>query len=246
MELAYSPLVEAPNDVGWDKQTVTYVTEHRSKVCKIIRGMIKNNTMVSSADVDDIYMELLLYLYKCADYDIDIACERSGSSDSIISLEGYVHSCIKYCTIRYTTKVYKESSHIVRDTIKSDDDGERSIFDIIPDTRSEIQIENTMYNLYSTCKAYEYQRYKLGVDVYMIWFIRLKTTLCNKDYEQIIRALGITKRDLSSIEKDASTDGIMLNIAKAITVTESTEKAIEIIREFVYAADKIEQAINSF
>ena len=248
-ELVYAPLQEENKPlVGWSKHTIEWAVSHKRKVNTIIRGILKKyNKVASHTDVDDIYSELLHYLYKSNDYDIDVACERSSSADSIISLEGYVRSCIKYCTIRYATKLCEENKHIQRDTIKvSDDDKEYSIFDTIPDDKSAIALDRTMYDLDEVCRHFEYQRYHLGLDVFQLWFIRLKTLQLDKkdEYENIIKVLGVTKREMKRIEDNAYRDGIMLNIAKAITVLGDVEEALNILRRYVYSADKIEKVIE--
>ena len=246
MELGYSPLVEAVNDKGWEKQTIAYVMNNEKRVRNIISGIIRHNRSMSYADVDDIYSTLISYLYNCADYSIDVACEKSGDSGSVISLEGYVRSCIKFCTKRFEVENFKVKSHIVEDSVTGSDDTEHSVFDTISDSRSEIKIDKTVYNLYNICKTYEYQRYTLGVDIFMVWFIRLKTMLCNKDYKKIITTLGVTKQDITAFEKDSRRDGVMMSIAKAVTMTASAEEALDIIRQFVYSVDKIERAIENF
>lgn len=103
------PMEEGVDDVtGWNKETIDYVTKHRTKVCNQIRGIAKNirKHNLQPSDVEDIYEEVMLYLYKCDDYNIGKAIERS-STNNIVTLEGYLNVCIKYCVVRHCTNMYK-------------------------------------------------------------------------------------------------------------------------------------------
>ena len=100
--LVYSPLKEEEKQLaGWSKATIDYVLNNKTKVQTSIRGIAKSlNKVLQKTDVDDAYMEILHYLYQSDDYNISKAYERSNNVGSIVSLDGYVHSCIKYCVIR--------------------------------------------------------------------------------------------------------------------------------------------------
>lgn len=233
--------------IGWSKSTVDYALKYKSRMLALIRGMSKKQGKnLPHVDVEDIYMEFLTYLYKCDDYNIEKAVEYSATPGSIISLEGYVHSCLKYCAVRYITNLYKEESHVVRDTVREDEGKEVSLFDTIADGNSEIMLDEMIYKLDNICEYYKYQRYHLGPDVFQLWFIRLKTMQCNKQskYDDIISVLGIVKSDLVQIERNASKDGIMFNIAKAVTVI-GVDKAIDVLKSHVYCYRKIEKIIET-
>ncbi|MBO5389802.1 MAG: hypothetical protein J6A59_17040 [Lachnospiraceae bacterium] len=246
--LVYSPLKEEEKQLaGWSKATIDYVIANKSKVHTSIRGIAKSlNKIMQKTDVEDAYMDILNYLYQSDDYNISKAYERSNNVGVIVSLEGYVHSCIKFCVIRYVTNSFNSEKVIVRDSIKDDDGKELSLFDTIPDAKSDGFTEFG-YQLDTICKAYESQRYQFGPDIFQIWFIRLQTMINNKNdsYKDILAILGISKKDISIIEKEANVDGAMISIAKAITLI-GIEEAVEIIRNYTYAADKIQRVIELF
>ena len=239
-----APLMEQPKSIqGWQKSTIDFAWKNKGKVMGIIKSTAKKSTKVlTSADYEDIYMECIAYMFNCDDYDISKAC----TGTSVVSLDGYVFTCVKYCTLRYITNVYKDEKHIQRDLIKVDEEGkEYSIFDTLADEKNDINIDGMMYKLDNICKTYEYQRYMLGADIFQLWFVRLKTISCGKrdKYDAIIAVLGISRKNLATAERNAVSDGIMFNIAKAISLV-GIEKAIEILRKYTYCASKIERTIE--
>lgn len=247
-EILYYPLMEEEKQLaGWSKSTIDYVLNNKTKVSTAIRGIGKSlNKILQKADIEDIYMEILDYLYTCDDYNISKACERSSNAGVIVSLEGYVHSCIKYCVIRYVTNMFNTEKSLVRDCIKDEEGKELSLFDTIQDTR-DIGFDDFGYQLDSICKAFESNRYQYGPDLFQIWFIRLQTIICNKSerYVDILTILGISKKDINTIEKETNYDSAMISIAKAITLID-IEEAVEVIRKYTYSADKIQRVIELF
>lgn len=245
--LIYSPLVEESQPVtGWSKATIEFVTSNKTKILNSIRGIGKslNNRFLQKADIDDIYMEILQYLYTCDDYNIDKAYERSNNAGVVVSLEGYVHSCVKYCVLRYLTDKYKKEKPLVSESIKDKDDV--SIFDTIADKSKNGIDSSTELSLRDICENSKSKRYTYGVDIYQIWFIRLKTMSLNKNdnYKDILDVLNISTKDISFVKK-SDTDELMLSIAKAVTVI-GVEEALDIIREYVYSAENIEKVIEEF
>lgn len=248
--LVYCPLMEEGNEnvTGWDKETIAYVSEHKGKVYSQIRGIAKSirKHNLQTTEVEDIYSDILMYLYNCDDYNISKAIERS-STDTIVSLEGYLNTCIRCCVIRHCTTSYKEEKEHVKDTYTDDDGKELSIFDSIADTKSTEHMDLVMYDLESLCKSYEILRYKYGPDIYMIWYIRLLTILHHnsKLYKDILGILGITRKELLNIEQKAAEDELMTTLAKAVNIA-GIENAIRIIRPYVYSANKIDDTIIAF
>lgn len=207
-----------------------------------------HNKVLQRTDVDDIYMEILHYLYTCDDYNITKAQERSSNAGVIVSLEGYVHSCIKYCVIRFCTEQYKKDSMTVREQTKDEEGKELSLFDTIPDTNAgSDNYSKINYELDEICKAYENQRYAYGPDIFQIWFIRLQTMMHNKKdkYKDILAVLGVSKKDIAFVEKESSDDGAMMSIAKAITLI-GIEESSKILKKYVYSAKRIEDVIKIF
>lgn len=248
--LVYCPPMEEGNDdvTGWNKETIEYVSTHKSKVYAQIRGLAKNirRHNLQPTDVEDIYSEILMYLYSSDDYNLSKAVERSSTSN-IVSLEGYLNVCIRYCVIRHCTTMYKEEKETVRDYVNDEDGKELSILDNVADSRSKDHMESVLYDLAAICKGCEVLRYKYGPDIYMVWFIRLLTlSKKNKDlYKEILGILGISKKELGNIERYAAEDELMTTFAKAIDIT-GVDGAIEIIRPYVFSAKKIEETVLAY
>lgn len=248
--LVYCPPMEEGNEdvTGWDKETIAYVAAHKSKVYAQIRGIAKNirKHNLQLSDVEDIYSEVLMYLYNCDDYNISKAVERS-SSNNIVSLEGYLNVCIKYCVVRYCTTMYKEEKEIVHEVISDDDGKELSLLDNIADKTSCDRMDTVMYDLEALCRCCESVRYKYGPDIYLVWYIRLLTLSRNNNelYKDILGILGISKKELGNIEKYASEDELMTTFAKAVDLS-GVEEAIKIIRPYVFSAKKIEDTVTMY
>lgn len=248
-EIIFSSLKEEDvADVkGWQKETVTYVMEHPGKVVRqirtVARGLRKNN--LQKADIDDIYNEILLYLYGCSDYDLNKAMERS-SSGTLVSIEGYLSVCIKYCVMRYCKEMSDYEKEVVSETVLDGDDKELSIFNTIADTRSDIDLDYLSYDLSTLCRSCESLRYRYGADLYLIMYVRLLTIeygIVSK-YREILNALDITKQDLARFDSE-SEDSVVVIMAKAISMSNSKD-AIETLEPYVYSRDIIKKAIIGF
>ena len=243
--LVYSPLLEEEQSVvGWSKQTIEYINDNRSKVNQTIRGIAKSISKqpLQTPDVEDIYMEILLYLHKSDDYNLSKAIERS-SSGSIVSLEGYINSCIKFCVIRYLTTAYKIDKDVMRENIDSEGK-ELSIFDTISDENSSSEFEKIFCDLEQQCKACESIRYKYGPDIYMLWYVRILTMSegLTDVFRDILNMLGVTKKELVGIEKKSANDEVMTNFAKAISNL-GIDRSLRILEQYVYSAPRIKEVI---
>ena len=244
-ELLYSPLEEEENAriEGWEKDTVEYATNNKSRVIKQIRNLAsgKYKKGLQTQDVEDIYSELMLYLYKHEDYDLVKAVNRASSSN-IVSLEGYVNVCIKFCTLRFLTDMINNERELVHETI-SKEDNDISIWDAIADTRSEINIENMDVNLEEFCSSCEPMRYRFGPDLYLVMYVRLITPRIDGDrvYTSLLNAIGISKNSIAKLNNN-SEDAVIANFAKAISLTEPKE-AIRILEKYVYGASAIRKVV---
>lgn len=233
--LVYFPFLESEDEMkkGWDKRTIEYIVENRDKVLSKIANIAKkHNINLSSVDIEDIYSNLSVYLYKTEDYNI---CKAIGESEKIIPLEGYINKCIMHCIHRYISDKSKIEKGIIRDTIQNDD-GDLSLFDII-DTKDD-SIDNISYNLEDLCNCYEYSRYLLGFDIYLLLYIRLLTINNDEVYENICRVLGL---DGSIDMRSVCNYGIM-GIVKAITLL-GIERSISILEKYVYCANTIKNMV---
>lgn len=251
-EIVYTPLFdEDESKKGWDKQTVEYVVKHKTKIKKSILNQAKSmSKLLQSADVEDCFTEVLMYLYSASDYDVSIAKERGHESfgNNIISLDGYVHSCVKFVTLRFVRELITKEVNEAPNTVngEGDDATETSIFDVISDNK-HLEYDNITYDLDKICKYYESDRYKYEVDIFELWFVRLLTNKYGKKmlYNDILTILGVEKYRLSNLQKQAKFSQAMLDIAKAISVC-GTDEALKIIRNYTYSADKIEKVVRLY
>lgn len=247
-ELIYSPLMEEESTTGWTKDTLDYVFNHEGKIKRQIRNIARGfrKSSLQTADVEDMYSDIVLYLYKNDDYDIDKAMDRSRSNcGDIVSIEGYVSSCVKCCVMRACKQLGQHDRSIVPESVTSDDDHELSIFDSIADDKASINIDHLEYDIESLCKSFEPIRYRFGPDIYLVWYIRILT---EKDrsgelFHGILEALGISKRELSRFSKYRE-DSPMLSMAKAINLF-GPKRVLKELRKYVYSASTIENAVYS-
>lgn len=244
-DLVYSPLKEEENlTEGWSKDTIDYAVNNKRKIYKAIRGVAKSKgKILPNADVEDIYQTVLDYLYRCDDYKI----EKAYTDKAFVSLEGYVHTCTKYCVIRYVTDMYTDEKNKISENTYDDEGKELSIFDTIADKKADINCDDMGMTLRKVCKQFESYRYGFGPDIFMLWFIRLETILYHKEdrYKDILTILGVTKKELSDIERRTCTDGAMLSIAKAVSVI-GVKESINVLKDFTYSYKNIEAVVNLF
>lgn len=241
--LIYSPLKEEEKEVpSWDKRTLEYAVEREKDIKQRISNIAKsiNGKKLSYYEVEDIYSDALYYFYSCSDYSIEKA--RSKDGKSIVSLSGYVNTCIRYCVLRYIINKAKTEYNSINETIINEDGKEVSLLDTVQGSdEAEITI-----SLEEVCKEYESDRYIMGDDIYQIWYVKLLGMKYDKSddiVQAVLEALGVSKKEFKKYDIE-SEDGMMKAIAKAITAC-GIEHAIEVLGKYTYGADKIEKAIMS-
>lgn len=244
-DLVYCQLKEEENQTeGWNKATIDYIMKHKRAVYSTIRGIAKSRgKFLAYADVEDLFQNILTYLYKCDDYNLEKACKENV----IVSLEGYVKTCVKYCTIRYVTGLYDDEKTKMSEYMLDDEGKEMSIFDTISDKKHEQTFNNYGYDLREICELFECERYKFGPDIFLIWFVRLQTVAKGKSdkYKDVLEILGISRKELTDIEKNSVVDGVMTSIAKAVSIV-GMEEAIEVLKDYTYSYKKIIDVIDLF
>lgn len=245
-EIAYSPLKdEAPSIEGWDKATVTYAVSHKKWVEATIRTACKSHTFgrrtLGKAEVEDIYSEVLNYLYRAKDYDLNCAQSQTDEG-TFISLRSYVGKLIQAVTKRMLKIDKDNEDNLVRDVANEDSD-ELCIIDTCPDLDSVREMESSDLTLREICEGYEYLRYKNQADLFSVWYIRLKTQAAGKadKFSDILEAVGISKRHMDQLSK--SQGNLMRAMALAVTNIEM-EEAIAILREYTFAAKILDNAIE--
>lgn len=250
-EYMYSPLMEeqtTPIEQLWEKQTVQFAIEHRSKVMQMVRSAVKTiykNTL-PKFDVEDIYSEVVEYLLKCEDYDIEKAIERGRESKegTIVTLESYVNTNVKYCVKRYITARYQRDRLVISDVIY-DDEKESRLSDIIPDAKAELDFEGIGIDLESTLRCLENKRYVYSADIFLVLYVRIAMTgKSDESYTKALEVLDISKKALAELERQSIGDDEVMTAIKAISLTEGDEAKIA-LRKYVFGADIVDRAIGS-
>lgn len=246
--LLYSPLLEEQNTSvkGWSKETIAYLNKNKSKIISHIRNVARKlgSEFFQNADIEDIYSEALLYFYNSDDYNLSKAIERS-SRGTVVTLDAYINYCLKCCAMRNLDRRRKADKHIAADTYRNEGGELLSLLNLIPDKQSEKELEGVLVDLNQQCKMYEHHRYKYGIDIYQMWYVRLLTIVegLEEDYGHIMNILGITKSDLSTMKEKSFKDEMMLGFAVAIGKT-GIDESINILENYVYAAHHIKKAIK--
>lgn len=246
MELIYSRLLEE-EEVNplllfeWDKSTIKYVLENKSKVYHVIRSYTKNMISVTSMDIEDIYSYLLEYLGKANDYENGIV----GRHGSEVTLESYVYTSILFCCKRFKKETYMREKDIIKDTFVDDDGDYNDIFDKIPDERSLEPFDGAGFNLNKHLKSIGYLRYKYKHDIFLFLYIRLLTMGKNDDtlYRKALDVFGITRRALNELERAFSIDEEIRQLIKALSGYKA-EEAANILEKYVYNAKTIRRAVD--
>ena len=239
--LTYGNMLEVENDDSsdWNKRTVRYILENYKKVKKMVRIMGKG---LLEYQVDDIMSDVAVYFKNANDYDIERAYNES--TDSYIPIEGYIAVGIKHCIQRYKTERYGNEKNVVHTINNNDEDSkERDVFDTIQDNSSLDEMNNIGYDLDTTLSAIRSMRYKYGIDIYMIIYIRLLTNSNSEKYFKILEAIGVSKKELNDTEKKLSKEFDMQCLIKAICLNE-TERLISSIEGYVYGCKQLKKAVN--
>lgn len=244
----FSPLIDEETEElsGWYKMTVDYALKHEGKIKSEIRSAARRyRSTIQIVDIEDMYNDVIMYLYSHKDYDINDAINRS-STGIMVSLEGYVNSCVKFCIMRACSLMNKDDNCRVSEIVLGNDDEELSIFDTLYKDEDCVTIDNLVYDLETMCKSCEPIRYRFGADIYLVWYIRLLTIAykIGDKFNLIMDVLGINKKDIIKLNSCFNDDPVMMSMAKAITAT-GTLKAIGILEEYVYSAPLIKQAIKN-
>lgn len=250
-DIVYTGLLEEPESKrGWEKQTVDYAVKHKTKIKAAIRSHGRSmNQILSGDDLEDYYMEVLMYLHNTHDYSISVAVERASGNygNKAISLEGYIFSCVKFVSLRCLTERINKSMNEISSTIKDEDGEETSIFDTLIADKSDMGFDSVDYDFDKLCKYYEPYRYKYSIDLFEIWFIRLLTNKYEKKelYNEVLTILGIKRYEMINLQRNHSFNQAMLELARAISIC-GQDRAIEILKGYTYSADKIEKVVQLF
>lgn len=245
-DIAYSPLKDdAPSVEGWDKETIAYAVSHRKWVEATIKTACKSHTFgrktLTKVEIEDIYSEVLDYLYRTKDYDLNCAHSQTDEG-TFISVRSYVGKLIQAVTKRVLKIDLDIEDNLVRD-VANDDGEDLCIIDTCPDMETVRIIEASELSLRELCDTYEYVRYKNQADLFSVMYIRLKTQYEGKSdkFNEILEAVGISKKSLDQLGK--SQNNIMRSMALAVTAV-GLEEAINILSEYTFATKILDNVIE--
>jgi len=220
---------------GWDKRTI--------EIAKDKELMKKYTKQVSSGltqeEVDEVYSDLILELYKSEDYNICKAASEDLSN--ILSIDNFIKSKIKKCVQKVTVskqRVVKYKAHV-----RKDEDGEEDVIGNIPDTNLSYSVEDIFFDLEDNCKLCEHSRYSSGADMFLITYISLRLGGNRDCINKVFSVLGIQKNSLVNLERSSKCCRYQELISAV--VRENREKAIETIGKYVYGLEDVSRVIDS-
>ena len=243
-EILYCPLQgDDTDDVeGWEKRTIAYVMSHEQSVKRFIRGIGKmyGKSGLQTQDVDDVYSSVLERLYNNKDYDVYIALESSKPGE-LLSFEGYVNGWIRNEIKRFIEEQYKWNSTYKGQSGVQTTDGESSkIFDDIVDKEVEVGVDSLEYSIEDVCRGIEPYRYKFGVDIYLLVYVRMLSN--EEEFRTVLEALGIGKYDLDKFDYNLE-DSMIVALLKSIANSDKSY-AIDVLEHYVYGYKTIREIFS--
>lgn len=212
----------------WDKLTVKFALEAKPKLMALINKKLLRYGLAGQIEANEIYQELLLYLKSTKDYDLTYKC----------TLEAYVVVCLKNIIKRAVTSYYKYTSMLVYNVVY--DEKELSILDSIPDER----YMPDYVDVYEDVKSAECLRYKYGVDIPLLVYLRF---LCDDDetYRGLVELLlGIKYvSEFRALEKKLRQDEVFIAFISALSNLDKQD-ALRALKKIVYGAESIERALQ--
>lgn len=222
---------------SWNKYTVEYLIENKSKVKVNIRKAYKSIRKLSPTqeDVEDIYGEVLLYAYKAEDFDDMFV----GRNNKIVHIEGYINNFIDVCCKRDIKNNNDSGLGKKEYMVNKDKDGvEHDIYEKCDDYTSELEIEDIKDDINSVCKLLECKRYIFGEDIFLISYIKVMTLDNIDKFYSILNVMGISENKLRDILNEETLKVLLSNIPNDLT------KAVEVLGKYVYGKDIVDVAIQ--
>ena len=146
--------------------------------------------------------------------------------------------CLKNIIKRTVTSYYKYTSMLVYDVVY--DEEELSILDSIPDER----YMPDYVDVYEDIKSAECLRYKYGVDIPLLVYLRF---LCDDDetYRGLVELLlGIKYvSEFRALEKKVRQDEVFIAFISALSSLDKKD-ALKALKKIVYGAESIERALQ--
>lgn len=230
---------------GWNKVTIDYCQRNRNrlirKIKELYRKISRTGEFISTYDAEEIYSDMINYFFRNEDYDVDKAVSYSEKDElHIITIDEYVIHIAKYFIKRFQIAVARKMSSEVRSYVKANnkDESEISLIDNIEDKCSTAEFEKPLCDLELICKECEPFRYSDGFDCFAMIYVQLLGRARGKSEEYS----GMCKMLMDIEDKVESRKSKTFEILKEVS-NYSDEEAINIIRKYVYGAEKIDESL---
>lgn len=214
---------EPPKKEYWEKSTIEYAIGARSGILRMIKAYGRGR--ITPSEAEDVFSNLLEYLYKSEDYSLERASVNEGN---IMDVGAYVKNCLYLCIKRYMTNKYNNRVDL-RDDLTGEEDASKE--------RDFTEVDYS--DLDRHLRALRCKRYKYG-DMYLVLYI---TCLCdgeNRDkIDRALKALGI------KVEPSAVKDEEFMQAISSVSfaLEKNRERTINLLEGHIYGADSIKDAI---
>lgn len=226
---------------AWNKQTMQWYTNNLNKVKKQIAYMAKD---LNTNEVELIAANLGEYLEKGKDWgDID-------DDENHLTLEQYVYKGAGFCIKRFKHEKSKESAMRAL-PIMTEDDEERNALDLIGDVRLENVYDDVCCNFDEALEQMQYKRFFYGIDIYNVLYMAFLGRLNNNEnYQTMLNAFGISRKELQSAYKKAQSDEdftyLLTNIRIELERDTKLSDILQKIGKYVYGRRRIHEALKCF
>lgn len=227
---------------AWNKQTMQWYINNLSKVKKQVAYMAKD---LNASEVELVTSNLGEYLEKGKDWG-DIEDE-----DNHLTLEQYVYKGANFCIKRYKHEKCKENAMRAL-PIVTEDDEEKNALDLIGDTRLDNVYDDICCNFDEALEQMQYKRFFYGIDIYNVLYMAslVKFNHNNENYETMLNAFGISRKELQSAYKKAQSDEdftyLLTNIKIELERNISYSNILQKIGKYVYGRKRIYEALKCF
>lgn len=214
---------------GWGKLTIHLALEKKARLLGVINKELVKYGLAGRIEASEVYQELLLYLAVTKDFDMN-----KGDN-----LEAYVVTCLKLIIKRAVSAYYKHVNQLVYDTVR--DDGEVvSVIDLVPDAGTMPDC----VNLEDEVKGAEHLRYKYGLDIPLLVYLRLLLD-DNEIYRAMVELLLGVKyiTELRGLKKKLEQDRAFIAFISALSRVDKKE-ALKALKGVVHGAESIERALQ--
>ena len=235
------------DEKAWEKQTLNFILGNKEYVISEIKKIV-NWKRYYNVNVEEIYLDLINYLYKSDDY--NVGYERNGKE---ITLIDYIKISIIICLKKYVGKK-QEEKNMNRITISMDNEGElgytlhdylRDNTDVLEEVLINLEIEEERINgLIAEIKK---DRFIYGVDILkFIYIIALTVTdveTRNIIFEEFLDLREEIDKIIDYILKDYNCKQLLIKSLESTNNIDGEKIVIKMIRENISRADEIDKLL---